>query len=459
MYSNNEHLFAPPYSQESAVGLVMAVGNHGQYLDGRKGAPVNTYLSRDGGYKWSQIAEIPLIYEFGDHGAILVAAPNTQSTTQIRYSWNEGKTWTKLKVSNDPIYIDNIIIEPKSTSQQFIIYGSYDNSTEGNKNGGESSEGGRQRGDDIMITLDFSGLHEPKCTGVDNPGTEKSDFELWSPHDDDRHSGHPNKCYLGQQVTYVRRKQDSECFNGEDFERQVMRVPCLCTERDYECDVNFVQDADGKCAAIKEKIQDSQIVHVDAEDCAETGFHYTTTGYRKIPGNKCYGGLKLEPVKKPCSHFVWLTTLLNFKTIVTVGIVVAVLYYGWPIIEALVLVLPIPDPKDLLDKVKALIAPVTGILNMFLTTQPRGQPPAHSNYQSGLSNAPASFIEEDDDSDDDVGKPSLGNTKNIDYDSDDKGDEEMVGVGSSSGANELIDLGGDSSAAATNIPKLSAPKK
>jgi hypothetical protein len=59
-----------------------------------------------------------------------VAAPNTQSTTQIRYSWNEGKTWTKLKVSNDPIFIDNIIIEPKSTSQQFIIYGSYDNSTD-----------------------------------------------------------------------------------------------------------------------------------------------------------------------------------------------------------------------------------------------------------------------------------------------------------------------------------------
>lgn len=53
-------------------------------------------------------------------------------------------------------------------------------------------------------------------------------------------------------MTYVRRKQDSECFNGEDFERQVMRVPCLCTERDYECDVNFIQDSDGKCVPIKE---------------------------------------------------------------------------------------------------------------------------------------------------------------------------------------------------------------
>lgn len=201
-------------------------------------------------------------------------------------------------------------------------------------------------------------------------------------------------------------------------------------------------------------------MHVEAEDCAETGYYFTTTGYRKIPGNKCYGGVKLDPVKKPCSHFVWLTTLFNFKNILAAGIIVGVFYYGWPIIEAIILVLPIPDPKDLIDKIKGLIAPITNILSMFLTTQPRGPPQSHSNYQSGLNNAPASFIEEDDDSDDDVGKPSLGNTKNIDYDSDDKGDEEMVGVGGVGGANELIDLGGDStSSAATSIPKLSGPKK
>jgi len=69
-----------------------------------------------------------------------------------------------------------------------------------------------------MITLDFTGLHEPKCKGVDKPGADESDFELWSPHDDGRH-GSSDKCFLGQQVTYIRRKQESECFNGEDFER------------------------------------------------------------------------------------------------------------------------------------------------------------------------------------------------------------------------------------------------
>ena len=101
MYTNNHGgKFAPPYSQETAVGVVMAVGMMGQKLDFNQAARRSTYLSRDGGVTWQEIAKIPLIYEFGDHGGLLVAAPNTQSTTQVRYSWNEGKTWTKLKISD-----------------------------------------------------------------------------------------------------------------------------------------------------------------------------------------------------------------------------------------------------------------------------------------------------------------------------------------------------------------------
>lgn len=37
-----------------------------------------------------------------------------------------------------------------------------------------------------------------------------------------------------------------------------------------------------------------------------------------------------------------------------IAIVVATLYYGWPIIEAVILVLPIPDPKDQIEKVKSV---------------------------------------------------------------------------------------------------------
>lgn len=77
MYSNNAERYAPPYSQESAIGIVMAIGSVGNHLTfGDKGTRKSTYLSRDGGLTWSEIAKIPLIYEFGDHGGLLVAAPN-----------------------------------------------------------------------------------------------------------------------------------------------------------------------------------------------------------------------------------------------------------------------------------------------------------------------------------------------------------------------------------------------
>lgn len=75
-----------------------------------------------------------------------------------------------------------------------MIYGSYDNSSENIEN---EMDPMRANADDVMITLDFSGLHEPRCVGVDKPGTDGSDFELWSPHDDGRH-GSNNKCFLGQ---------------------------------------------------------------------------------------------------------------------------------------------------------------------------------------------------------------------------------------------------------------------
>lgn len=68
-----------------------------------------------------------------------------------------------------------------------------------------------------MATLDFKDLHEPQCKGATNPDDADSDFETWTPYDG-RH-GENQKCFLGQQISYVRRKRDSQCFNGEELER------------------------------------------------------------------------------------------------------------------------------------------------------------------------------------------------------------------------------------------------
>lgn len=105
-------------------------------------------------------------------------------------------TWEKLKISDEPIQIENIVIEPSATSQKFILYGT------------QNEQG-------IVIGLDFSSLHEPACKNPDEPGSSNSDYELWTANDG--RSG--SKCLMGHVSSYTRKKRDSECYNGEEFER------------------------------------------------------------------------------------------------------------------------------------------------------------------------------------------------------------------------------------------------
>ena len=55
-----------------------------------------------------------------------------------------------------------------------------------------------------------------------------------------------NVC-LGRETQYYRRIQDRDCFIGEKLvqPREVTRN-CSCTEEDFECDFNFVRDANNK---------------------------------------------------------------------------------------------------------------------------------------------------------------------------------------------------------------------
>jgi hypothetical protein len=55
------------------------------------------------------------------------------------------------------------------------------------------------------------------------------------------------------------------------------------------------------------------------------------------------GGLQLDPVRYACSSGL-VSSILSFRGIVMCSVLAAVLYFGWPIIEAILIVLPIPDP-------------------------------------------------------------------------------------------------------------------
>ena len=58
-----------------------------------------------------QVAKGSHIYEFGDHGGLIVMVKDTEATNTCFYSWNEGETWTEHTFSQTPMNVNNIIIE------------------------------------------------------------------------------------------------------------------------------------------------------------------------------------------------------------------------------------------------------------------------------------------------------------------------------------------------------------
>ncbi|EEA07756.1 BNR/Asp-box repeat-containing protein [Cryptosporidium muris RN66] len=270
--SNFEN-YAPFYSVENAVGIILGTGNVGTHLL-FESENINTYMSRDGGRTWMEVHKGAYIYELGDFGGLVVMANDLKQTNQVIFSWNEGLSWYDFDLGIRTLQVDNIMIEPNSSSMEFILYGTR----------GKSG---------VLYHLDFNSLGQVPCTGASSPDTMGSDYETWSPNDGKNFEN----CILGKQLVFTRKKQTAECYNGKDFRRPVEKNICQCTEEDFTCDFGFTRSI-GSYECRPESIE---IVQDDPKigQCTSSGVFYTSA-YRKLPGDVCVGGWEPPPVAVPC---------------------------------------------------------------------------------------------------------------------------------------------------------------
>ena len=249
--------FQQVYSTENAVGIVIATGNVGRHLSYHEDE-LSAWLSRDGGVTWQHVIKGQYVYETGDHGAIILLAESQKSTKSVLYSWNEGRSFEKLNLDFE-LHVEQILTEPSSTSQRFLLFGSV-NGTKG-----------------VTVSVDFSTFHEPACKNPELAGASDSDYEVWTPN-----TGNAGNCLMGRNVQYVRRKPLAECFNGEEFERPKFVENCECTDEDFECDFGYFREGNGECRR-------TDVAVLDLECSA--GQRVVKTGYRKVAGNTCTGGV------------------------------------------------------------------------------------------------------------------------------------------------------------------------
>ncbi|EMC93590.1 hypothetical protein BAUCODRAFT_26843 [Baudoinia panamericana UAMH 10762] len=267
------------FSSPSAVGLMIATGNVGEYLISKKDA--DTFATRDGGLTWTQILPGTWMWEYGDQGSIVVIVQEGEPTTQVMYSLDEGITWYPYEFSDTAMTVEDLTTVPSDTSRNFILWG-------------------RIRGDLTTINIDFSGLEERSRMCVldeQDPNNSQSDYYLWEP----KHPLSDDNCLFGHVAQYHRKKRDSKCYNGREIQHlHNIAKNCTCTRRDFECDYNYEKQSDGSCRLVPGlPPPDAAAICKTDKNIKE---YYDVTGYRRIPLTTCEGGQELDYTARtrPC---------------------------------------------------------------------------------------------------------------------------------------------------------------
>ncbi|XP_065222382.1 sortilin-related receptor-like [Planococcus citri] len=265
--------YTPILSSQSAPGMIIATGTVGKSMKGQ----ASVYMSRDAGVTWKQVLSDNYYFNFGDHGAIIVAVKffkMKEDVNSILYSTDEGESWRTHKMNSSPLKVYSLMTEPGENTTTFSLFGSASDS--------KSHQW-------IIIKADFRNAFASNCT--------KDDYKDWNPtHPEDKKMN----CLLGKKTIYSRRIPTTNCYNGKNYHRAIKTEICPCDRSDYECDFGFVWNTTTEnCVRNKSLSFDPYAV---PKTCPPYTFYNRTKGYKKIPGDECEAGVSslYEPLPVAC---------------------------------------------------------------------------------------------------------------------------------------------------------------
>uniref|UniRef100_A0A7M4E7S6 Sortilin n=1 Tax=Crocodylus porosus TaxID=8502 RepID=A0A7M4E7S6_CROPO len=276
-YSISQKLNVPmvPLSEPNAVGIIIA---HGSVGDAISVMSPDVYISDDGGYTWARMLEGPHHYAILDSGGIIVAIEHSsQPINVIKFSTDEGQCWYKYTFSKEPIFFTGLASEPGARSMNVSVWG---------------FRGSFLSRKWVSYTIDFADLLVRSC--------EDKDYTIWLAH-----SSNPTNpadgCILGYKEEYRRLRKSSVCQNGRDYMVTKQPSVCLCTLEDFLCDFGYFRpENQSNC------VEQPELKGHDLEFCLYGKRELLkTSGYRKIPGDKCDGGQspprEVTDLKRKCT--------------------------------------------------------------------------------------------------------------------------------------------------------------
>uniref|UniRef100_A0AAX7U653 VPS10 domain-containing receptor SorCS2 n=1 Tax=Astatotilapia calliptera TaxID=8154 RepID=A0AAX7U653_ASTCA len=260
-WADNPYVSGTVHTKDSAPGLIMGAGNLGSKLVEYK---EEMYISSDCGKTWRQVFEEEHHILYLDHGGVIVAIKDTSIPLKIlKFSIDEGRTWNIHNFTSTSVFVDGLLSEPGDETLVMTVFGhiSY-------------------RSDWELVKVDFRQSFPRQCT--------ESDYDSW------QFTDQKEKCIMGQERTFRKRKDTAFCIKGKSYTSALTNKPCQCTEKDYNCDYGFEQShmETDRCIADFWYDPDSP-----PEDCHLGQTYMSSTGYRKMISNSCEG----EPNKQQSS--------------------------------------------------------------------------------------------------------------------------------------------------------------
>ncbi|KAH9264282.1 hypothetical protein BASA83_012236 [Batrachochytrium salamandrivorans] len=298
------------FSSSGSIGFMMGVGNVGPYL--RDFNDGDTFLTRDGGHTWIEVTKEAHMYEFGDHGGIIVLVNDEVYTDVIKYSLDSGATINEIRIgevsgvgSGGKIRVTNILTDPSGTTSRMIVMGKL-------RDGTDSSISF------ISLQLDFDTVWPRKCV-LNRVDESKSDYEGWTPSLLQAGGG----CVFGTNTTYFRRKANRECLVGQALKDLATDVQhCDCQMSDFECGYGY--HSNGNLC-----VSDADPLLKD-ETCNAAGI---LQGYRQRKISQCVNANKVLPPSPHCTTVGYISSIWSWiwMTVVALGIAAlcgyAALYY------------------------------------------------------------------------------------------------------------------------------------
>ncbi|KAM3591251.1 uncharacterized protein V6R79_025534 [Siganus canaliculatus] len=262
-WADNPYVSGTVHTKDSAPGLIMGAGNLGSKLVEYK---EEMYITSDCGRTWRQVFEEEHHILYLDHGGVIVAIKDTSIPLKIlKFSIDEGQTWTVHNFTSTSVFVDGLLSEPGDETLVMTVFGhiSY-------------------RSDWELVKVDFRQSFPRQCT--------EADYESWQLTD-----LQGEKCIMGQERSFRKRKDSAFCIKGKSYTSALTTKPCQCTEKDFTCDYGFERShIEGKrCFADFWHDPDSP-----PEDCHLGQTFESSTGYRKMISNMCEGGLNKQQSAK-----------------------------------------------------------------------------------------------------------------------------------------------------------------